>query len=107
VAANVEADACREAEKAGFGWPPHRATASAPPYELRPESGRRGPEELWRRFDAAAADLGRVAAGTEILTVADAYAELGEAAGELAQATQREDEASGRLQRRTHARRSA
>jgi hypothetical protein len=105
-AAIAEADACREAEKAGFGWPPHRATASAPPYELRPESGRRGPEELWRRFDAAAADLGRAAAGTDIRTVADAYAELGLAAGELAQATEREDQASGLLGR-TGARRSA
>jgi hypothetical protein len=105
-AANAEADACREAEKAGFGWPPHRATASAPPYELRPDSRRRGPEELWRRFDAAAADLSRVAAGTGLLAVADAYAELGEVAGELAQAVQREDEASGLLQRK-RARRSA
>jgi hypothetical protein len=105
-AASAEAEACREAQAAGFGWPAHRATASAPPYELRPDSGRRGPEELWRRFDAAAADLGRAAAGTDILAVVDAYAELGEAAGELAQAVQREDEASGLLQRR-RARRSA
>ena len=105
-AATAEAEACREAEAAGFGWPAHRATGSAPPYELRPESGRRGPEEPWRRFDAAAADLSRVAAGTDILAVADAYAELGEAAGELAQAVQREDEASG-LVRPRRARRSA
>ena len=105
-AAIAEANACREAEAAGFGWPPHRATGSAPPYELRPDSRRRGPEELWRRFDAAAADLSRVAAGTDILAVADAYAELGEAAGELAQASQREDEASGMLERK-RARRSA
>ena len=98
--------ASAEAEAAGFGWPPHRATGSAPPYELRPDSRRRGPEELWRRFDAAAADLSRVAGGTDILAVGDAYAELGEAAGELAQAVQREDEASGLLQR-TRERRSA
>ena len=105
-AAIAEANACREAEAAGFGWPPHRATGSAPPYELRPDSRRRGPEELWRRFDAAAADLSRVAAGTDILAVADAYTELGASAGELAQAVQREDEASGLLQR-TRERRSA
>jgi len=105
-AARAEADACRAADAAGFAWPPHRAASSAPPYELRPDSRRRGPEELWRRFDAAAADLSRVAAGTDILAVADAYAELGEAARELAQAVQREDEASGLLGR-ARVRRSA
>jgi hypothetical protein len=105
-AARAEAEACRAAEAAGFGWPPHRATASAPPYELRPESGRRGPEELWRRFDAAAVDLSRVAATTGILAVAGAYAELGDAAGELAHAVEREDRVSGLLERR-RARRSA
>ena len=105
-AAWAEAEACSDAEAAGFAWPPHRATSSEPPYELRPGSGRRGPDELWRRFDTAAADLSRAAAGTEILAVADAYAELGEAAGELAAAVEREDEASGLLQRRP-ARRSA
>ena len=51
-AASAEAEACREAEAARFEWPPHRAASSQPPYELRPDSGRRGPDELWRRFDA-------------------------------------------------------
>ena len=105
-AANAEANACREADAARFGWPPHRAIASGPPYELRPDSGRRGPDEFWRRFDSAAAARLRSAAGTDILAVADAYAELGAAAGELARAVQREDEASGLLQRK-RARRSA
>jgi hypothetical protein len=100
VAARSESDACREADAAGFAWPPHRATSSEPPYELRPDSGRRGPDELWRRFDAAAADLSRAAAGSDILAVADAYAELGDAAGELAQAVEREDRASGLLRSR-------
>jgi hypothetical protein len=106
VAAHAESEACREAEAAGFEWPPHRASSSEPPHELRPGSGRRGAEELWRRFDAAAADLSRAAAGTDILAVADAYAELGEAAGALATAVQREDEATGLLHRK-RARRSA
>ena len=99
-AASAEAEACRAAEAAGFAWPPHRAASSEPPYELRPGSGRRGPDELWHRFDAAAGDLGRAAAGTDILDVADAYAELGDAAGELAAAVEREDGASGLLQRK-------
>jgi hypothetical protein len=106
TAARAEADACRRAESAGFAWPPHRATTSEPPYELRPVSGRHGPDELWRSFDAAAADLSRAAAGTDILAVADAYEELGEAAGALAEAVGREDQASGLLQGR-RARRSA
>jgi hypothetical protein len=55
---------------------------------------------LWDRFDASVADLGRAAAGTDILAVAGAYAELGEAAGALAAAVEREDEASGLLRRR-------
>jgi hypothetical protein len=99
-AARAEAEACREADVAGFAWPPHRAVSSEPPGELRPGSGRRGPEELWRRFDAAAADLSRAAAGTDLLAVADAYAELGKAAGALAEAVEREDEASGLLPRK-------
>src|SRR5438132_11391120 len=98
-AASAEAAACREADAAGFAWPPHRATSGEPPYELRPGSGRRGPHELWRRFDAAAADLSRAAAGTDILAVAAAYAEVSKAAGELAEAVERQDEASGLLQR--------
>jgi hypothetical protein len=106
VAAHAESEACREAEAAGFAWPPHRAATSEPPYELRPGSGRRGGDELWRRFDATTADLSRTAAGTDILAVADAYRELGEAASALAAAIEREDEATGLLQRK-RARRSA
>ena len=98
-AASAEAEACRAADAAGFEWPPHRASSRKPPYELRPDSGRRGPDELWRRFDAAAADLSRAAAGTDILAVADAYAEVSKAAGELAEDVEREDEATGLLQR--------
>src|SRR5450755_4721407 len=61
AAARAEAQACRVADGAGFEWPPHRASSSAPPYELQPGSGRRGPEELWRRFDGAVSELNRAA----------------------------------------------
>src|SRR5438132_8361153 len=54
-AAREEAEACREANAAGFEWPPHRASSSKPPHELQPVSGRRGPDELWGRFDGAVA----------------------------------------------------
>jgi hypothetical protein len=99
-AARAEADACRAADAAGFQWPPHRAASSEPPYELRPGSARRGPAELWHRFDAAAADLSRAAVGSDILTVADAYAQLADAAHELAEEGEREDRASGLLRSR-------
>jgi hypothetical protein len=106
AAARAEAAACREADAAGFEWPPHRASSSNPPYELQPGSGRRGPEELWRHFDAAVADLNRAATGTDLLDVARAYDDLAVAAGALADAVEGEDRASGLLPR-VPARRSA
>lgn len=87
-AAREQAQACRAADAAGFDWTPHRAADSRPPYELQPGTGRRGPEGLWRRFDAAVATLSAVATGRDILAVADAYAELAEAAQELASAVE-------------------
>ena len=56
-AASKEARACRAADAAGFDWPPHRAADPRPPYELQPGTGRRGPEDLWRRFDEAVRQL--------------------------------------------------
>jgi hypothetical protein len=107
-AAESEAAACREADGAGFEWPPHRASANKPPYELQPGTGRRGPEVLWRVFDAAVAELNRAATGTDPIEVAAAYEALAAAAGDLASAVEREDRASGLLPRaRARARRSA
>jgi hypothetical protein len=103
-AAELEAAACREADAAGFEWPPHRASANKPPYELQPGTGRRGPEVLWLVFDAAVAELNRAATGTDLVEVATAYEVLAAAAGELASAVEGEDRASGLLSR---ARRSA
>lgn len=89
-AARAQARACRDADAAGFDWTPHRAADSRPPYELQAGTGRRGPEQLWRRFDAAVATLSAVATGRDILAVADAYDELAGAAAELAQAVRAE-----------------
>jgi hypothetical protein len=100
AAASQEADACRAAADAGFEWPLHRASDSGPPHELRPESGRRGPAELWRRFDGAVAQLSRVATGSELFAVADAFEELATVAGELSAAVEAEDRQSGLLPRR-------
>jgi hypothetical protein len=96
-AARREADVCREADAAGFEWPPHRAAGSGPPYELRPGTGRRGPDDLWRGFDGAVAELNRASTGNDLLEVAKAYGELAEVAAELAEAVERDDRASGLL----------
>jgi hypothetical protein len=109
-AALEEAESCLAADAAGFEWPPHRSANSEPPYELRPGTGRRGPEELWRRFDIAVGELGRAATGRDLRTVARAYQDLGEITGELADAVETEDRKSGLLPARTRtrtARRSA
>lgn len=105
-AAAAEASACREADAAGFEWPPHRASANKPPYELQPGTGRRGPDGLWQVFDAAVAELNRAATGTDLAEVAAAYDALAAAAGEIASAVEREDRASGLLPR-ARVRRSA
>jgi len=99
ASAAAEAAACREAEAAGFEWPPHRASSAKPPWELQPESGRRGPQGLWQRFDGAVSELSRAATGTDLLAVAAAYGALADAAGQLAVAVEREDRASGLLPR--------
>ena len=103
--ASEAARVCQAADAAGFEWPPARKADSEPPYELRPGTGRRGPEELWRRFDQAITRLSTMAAGTDMLEVASAYEELSATAGELAEAVQAEDRSS--LRPRARARRSA
>src|SRR5271166_6115406 len=77
---------CRTAHAAGFEWPPARKADSEPPYELRPGTGRRGPEAIWRRFDRAVVRLRSMAAGTDMLEVARAYEEIATVVGELAEA---------------------
>lgn len=88
------AAACREADAAGYEWPPARKADSEPPYELRPETGRRGPQALWRRFDQAVLRLRAEAAGTSMLQVARAYDQIAEIAGKLAEAVAEEDHAA-------------
>jgi hypothetical protein len=104
--ANEAARVCRVADAAGFEWPPARKADSEPPYELRQGTGRRGPEELWQRFDQTITRLSTMAAGTNMLGVAHAYEELAAIAGQLAQAVGAEDRASTSPPRR-RARRSA
>jgi hypothetical protein len=106
AAARDEAAICREAAAAGFEWPPHKS-ATKQPYELQPGTGRRGPETLWRRFDAAVSELNRAGGETDLLDVAKAYELLADVASELAAAVEREDRASGLLPQPRRQRRSA
>lgn len=94
-AAGHEQVAWEHAHAAGLLW---RAIPGAeqaePPYELRPGTGRRGPAELWRRFDESVDALNRAITGSNAAVVADAFGELSEAAAALADAVAGEDEAA-------------
>jgi hypothetical protein len=91
-AAATEQVAWEHAHEVGLLWRPvPGAERAAPPYELRPGTGRRGPEELWIRFDAAVAGLNRAIGGSSAAEVAAAFGEMAEAAGELADAVELED----------------
>lgn len=96
-AAAREQVAWEHAHAAGLLWRPvPGAEGAQPPYELRPGTGRRGPEELWMRFDEAVASLNQAITGSNAATVADAFGELSEAAGSLAAAVAQEDQAAAR-----------
>jgi hypothetical protein len=87
-----------------FEWVP--GSGGHPPYELQPNTGRRGPGRLWQRFDAAVTRLGVATEGEDMIEVADAYEDLAAAAAELSKAIEREDAADSQRPR-TRARRSA
>lgn len=91
-AATTEQVAWERADAAGLRWQPVPGAESAePPYELRRGTGRRGPEELWIRFDAAVAQLNQAIAGTSAAAVAAAFGEMAEAAAELSEAVELQD----------------
>ncbi len=90
-AAGAEQVAWEHAHAAGLLWRPvPGAENAAPPYELRPDTGRRGPAELWGRFDMAVAELNLAITGSDAAKVADAFGEMSDAAGALADAIARE-----------------
>lgn len=91
-AAASEQVAWEYAHSAGLQWRPIvGADTAEPPYELRPGTGRRGPADLWARFDAAVAGLNRAITGSDAAAVADAFGAMSEAAGGLSEAVARED----------------
>jgi hypothetical protein len=96
-AAAGEQVAWEHAHASGLLWRPvPGAERAEPPYELRPGTGRRGPEKLWSDFDAAVAELNRAITGSNAATVADAFGELSEAAAALAEAVAHEDRRTSR-----------
>jgi hypothetical protein len=86
-AARLRARAARVADAAGLKWVAQpRAVQSQPPYELRRDTGRTGPAELWERFDAAVATYNQAIAETSARAVADAADDLADTAEEIANA---------------------
>lgn len=99
-AAAREQVAWEHAHAAGLLWRPVPGAERAhPPYELRPGTGRRGPEDLWERFDAAVTGLNRAITDSDAAAVADAFGELSGAAQALAEAVGREDEVAAEADR--------
>ena len=85
-AAEEQESAFRAADREGLSARPvpgARDAIQAPP-ELRPDSGRRGPVELWERFDRAFAAWDRSLEDTDIRKIADGFSELAAIARELA-----------------------
>ncbi len=91
-AATNEQVAWEYANSVGLQWRPvPGAQGAAPPYELRPGTGRRGPSALWERFDQSVAGLNRAIGQSDPAAVADAFGELAEVTGALADAVQQDD----------------
>jgi hypothetical protein len=104
-AAATEQMAWEQAHDAGMLWRPvPGAEKSEPPYELRPGTGRRGPEELWTRFDQAVAGLNQAITGSSAVDVAAAFGEMSDATADLADAVERLDEVARQAQTRARAR---
>jgi hypothetical protein len=93
------ADACEQqqaaysyAANAGLAWDPlPPASARRPPAELLPDSGRRGPTELWKRFDQAIEDLSKALEGISLAAIARVFGELSQAARHLSVAVSEQD----------------
>jgi hypothetical protein len=86
-AATAMRDAHALALESGLAWRPIKGSEQArPPYELRPGTGRRGPDKLWTRFDEAVAQLNEAGAGDSLADVVASYAAVSAAADALADA---------------------
>ena len=93
-ACESEQIACEYAATEGLGWEPRPAARRLAPPELRPDSGRRGPSELWLGFDTAWGDLGQALEGISLPAVSRAFGELASISRQLATAVAEEDAGS-------------
>ncbi len=104
-AAATEQLAWEQAHAAGLAWRPIPGAEKAlPPYELRANTGRRGPEELWLHFDHAVTRLNRAISGSDAAAVAQAFSDMAQAAADVADAVRREDAVTEAAQARARAR---
>ncbi len=93
------AEACEQqqtayahAATAGLSWAPLPPPQTLePPPELSPDSGRRGPAELWARFDQALEDFGRTLEGISLVSISHAFNELAEITRGLSRAVAEQD----------------
>ena len=92
-ACESEQIACDYAAQEGLGWEPLPPARRPPPPELRPDSGRRGPRELWGRFDTAWGDLGNALESISLPAVARAFGELATLLRNLSAAVAEDDAA--------------
>jgi hypothetical protein len=100
-AAEQEAAALRHADQLGLAHRPHPGARNMQlSHELRPGArSRRGPADLWERFDAAVTDLGEALEGVALSAIARAFGELSDVARELAGEIERLDARVGARRR--------
>ena len=92
-----QAEACRHAQNAyakvaairGLVLEPLPSRHREPPYELRPDSGRTGPEMLWEQYDRAFRALTDALEGTSLEELSNAFGGLADALDALAEANRR------------------
>jgi hypothetical protein len=97
-ACESEQIACEYAAQEGLGWEPLPPARRPPPPELRPDSGRRGPKELWATFDISWEDLSEALEGISLAAIARAFGELATIARQLSASVAEEDIAVLRAQ---------
>ena len=90
--------ACEYAAQERLGWEPLPPARRPPPPELRPDSGRRGPKELWATFDIRWEDLSEALEGISLAAIARAFDELATIARQLSASVAEEDIAILRAQ---------
>jgi hypothetical protein len=100
-AAAAQQSSYEYAAEQGLGWTPSPGGEYLLPHELRPDSGRRGPQALWARFDRAASELDKALHGDSVSAIAAAFGELSAAAGELAGSVAEADTGTARAARQS------